>query len=156
MGLSSLAYRTLARPSGMFHLTALGLLVGIFWVSLYSGGLQSPFLFLLGLLVLLAYQLQVNWQGVITLFMAVDDEETSIKAIAFLQRLIRLARLPENTEIQVEVGPFDEVLAAAPAADLNLFGLAPEQDVSLAHEIVDVVQASCLFVRDSGDESALA
>ncbi len=56
MGLSSLAYRTLARPSGMFHLTALGLLVGIFWVSLYSGGLQSPFLFLLGLLVLLAYR----------------------------------------------------------------------------------------------------
>ena len=30
--------------------------MGILWVSLFSGGLQSPFLFLLGLLVLLAYR----------------------------------------------------------------------------------------------------
>jgi hypothetical protein len=110
----------------------------------------------LDLLVLLAYQLQVNWQGVITLRMAVDDEATREKAVVFLQRLIRLARLPESTEIWVEVGPFEEVLAAAPAADLNLFGLAPEQDVTLASQIVDIVEASCLFVRDSGNESALA
>jgi two-component sensor histidine kinase len=54
-GLSALLYRYFAQQPAVFNIIALGFLAGIFWVSLYSGGLQSPFLFVLGLLVLLAY-----------------------------------------------------------------------------------------------------
>ncbi|MEJ2585935.1 MAG: sensor histidine kinase [Robiginitalea sp.] len=56
MGINSMLYRTSFRQPLVFHLVGAGFLLGILGVSLYSGGLQSPFLFLLGLLVLLAYR----------------------------------------------------------------------------------------------------
>ena len=54
-GLSAVLYRTAPQQSLVLNIIAIGFLTGILWVSLYSGGLQSPFLFVLGLLVLLAY-----------------------------------------------------------------------------------------------------
>jgi len=56
MGISALLYRSPIRHPFVFHVVALGFLTGILWVSLFSGGLLSPFLFILGLLVLLAYR----------------------------------------------------------------------------------------------------
>ena len=56
MGLSALLYRSPLRHPIVFHMVAVGFLLGVLWASLYSGGLQSPVLFLLGLLVLLAYR----------------------------------------------------------------------------------------------------
>lgn len=56
MGISALLYRSSYRHPVVSHLVALGFLLGILWVSLLSGGLESPFLFMLGLLVLLAYR----------------------------------------------------------------------------------------------------
>ena len=54
-GLSALIYRSSGQQPVVLNIIAVGFLAGILWVSLYSGGLQSPFLFVLGLLVLLAY-----------------------------------------------------------------------------------------------------
>jgi two-component sensor histidine kinase len=54
-GLSTVLYRTASKQPLVFNIIAVGFLSGILWVSLYSGGLQSPFLFVLGLLVVLAY-----------------------------------------------------------------------------------------------------
>ena len=54
-GLSAVLYRTAPQQSLVLNIIAIGFLTGILWVSLYSGGLQSPFLFVLGLLVVLAY-----------------------------------------------------------------------------------------------------
>lgn len=56
MGISALLRRSSLRHPILFHLVALGFLLGVLWSSLFSGGLQSPMLFLLGLLVLLAYR----------------------------------------------------------------------------------------------------
>jgi two-component sensor histidine kinase len=56
MGISALLYRSTYRHPVISHLVALGFLLGVLGVSLLSGGLQSPFLFVLGLLVLLAYK----------------------------------------------------------------------------------------------------
>jgi len=56
MGISALLYRSSVRHPVVFHMLALVFLFGVLWVSLFSGGLQSPFLFVLGLLVLLAYR----------------------------------------------------------------------------------------------------
>jgi hypothetical protein len=43
-----------------------------------------------------------------------------------------------------------------PSADINLFGLPNDSNPKFLNEVIDIVGASCLFVRDSGDESALA
>jgi hypothetical protein len=110
----------------------------------------------LDLSVLLAYQLARNWRGRITLCMAVDDGQTTTKAQDYLQELITLARLPASTRAQVIEAPFHDALRQVPSADINFFGLPNEFRLDFLQEIIDIANASCLFVRDSGDESALA
>jgi hypothetical protein len=110
----------------------------------------------LDLALLLAYQLAQNWQGRITLCMAVPDEETKTKANRFLARLVSLARLPKDTEIVVTLLSFKEAVAQAPRADLDIFGLSREPDMQFVQNLTKLVNGSCVFVRDSGDESALA
>jgi amino acid transporter len=106
--------------------------------------------------VLLAYQLATNWRGQITLCMAVDDGETAIKAHDYLHELITLARLPGHTQVRVIEGPFHDAVRQGPSADINFFGLPDNFRLDFLREVIDIVDASCLFVRDSGDESALA
>ncbi len=110
----------------------------------------------LDLAILLAYQLAQNWHGRITLCMAVPDEETGEKATNFLTELISLTRLPDKTEVAVLVAPFLEALSRTAPADLSIFGLSKEPDLTFVKNLVQRMNGSCLFVRDSGDESALA
>jgi len=110
----------------------------------------------LDLALLLAYQLAQNWQGRITLCMAVPDEETKAKANEFLVRLISLARLPKDTEIAISISAFMDAVAQALRADLDIFGLSREPDMQFVQNLTKLVNGSCVFVRDSGDESALA
>jgi hypothetical protein len=54
------------------------------------------------------------------------------------------------------VGEFWEALPQAPAADLSILGLQSHPDLDFVEKAVKIIDASCIFVRDSGDESALA
>ncbi len=108
------------------------------------------------LALLLAYQLSRNWNGRITLCMAVPDEETQTKAEKFLQELISLARMPRNTGYAVLVSPFMESLSKMQRADLSIFGLDHDPDLTFVQSLAGKVKGSSVFVRDSGDESALA
>lgn len=108
------------------------------------------------LAVLLAYQLAQNWDGRIRLCMAVKDEETAVKARTYLAQMISLARLPASTEMDVLTIPFEEALVQTPSADLSIFGLPINPDLAFSQKIARLVNASCVFVRDSGEESALA
>lgn len=110
----------------------------------------------LDLALLLAYQLEQNWNGFITLHMAVPDEETAEKAAAFLSELISLARLPKNTNYAVAIMPFTDALEQTPLADLTIFGLSHNPDLAFVQKLSRELRGSCVFVRDSGDESALA
>ena len=110
----------------------------------------------LDLAVLLAYQLMRNWHGRINLCMAVLDEVTKAQAEQFLNELIRLARLPDNTQVSLFVGQFWAALPQAPRADLSIFGLQQKPNLAFVEKVVSLIEASCIFVRDSGDESALA
>ncbi|MEM7115830.1 MAG: amino acid permease [Chloroflexota bacterium] len=111
----------------------------------------------LDLAILLAYQLARNWEGQITLCMAVSDEETQAKAQTFLEELIDLTRLPKETEIVVKVAPFIDAVVEVPRADLSIFGLSKQQpDMVFVQNLTQQINGSCIFVRDSGDESALA
>lgn len=108
------------------------------------------------LAILLAYQLARNWNGRITLHMAVPASQTKPKAEHFLSKLVSLARLPKETEIAVSVCSFESALEQAPPADLTIFGLSREPDLAFVQKVAQQVDGSSVFVRDSGDESALA
>jgi amino acid transporter len=108
------------------------------------------------LALLLAYQLTKNWSGKINLCMAVANEEDVLPANGFLQEIVDLARLPKNSEVTVVNAPFAEALNQVQRADLAIFGLPNPAQLTFCQKIVEVVDGSCLFVRDSGEESALA
>lgn len=110
----------------------------------------------LDLTVLLAYQIHRNWRGPLRLLMACPDPEEEERAETFLERLIDDARLPDETETWVTAEPFERVVPHAPRADLNVFGLARQVDRDMLRRLVQQTGSSCLFVRDSGRESALA
>ena len=54
-------------------------------------------------------------------------------------------------------GEFKKVLGTAPRADINIFGLSADEKVPLdfIKEVSEGVKSSCVFVIDSGYESAL-
>ncbi|MCP5100063.1 MAG: Na-K-Cl cotransporter [Chloroflexi bacterium] len=110
----------------------------------------------LDLAILLAYQFAQNWNGRINLCMAVADETTEIKATRFLIDLISLSRLSSSTKVIVLQSEFMPSLTKVPRADLSIFGLPKPSDLTFCRRIVDIVDSSCVFVRDSGNESALA
>ncbi|RMG71236.1 MAG: Na-K-Cl cotransporter [Chloroflexi bacterium] len=111
----------------------------------------------LDLSLLLAYQIARNWNADINLITVISDPDQRANGEAFLQSLITLGRMPKNTHAIVEVGDFNDYLTCAPRADLHIFGI-DRQRVSLAfvQRMVEQTRASCLFVQDSGQESALA
>ncbi len=108
------------------------------------------------LALLVAYQLARNWDGRINLCMAVEDEATQARAITYLEELVSLTRLPSTTQTEVFVLSFPQAIEAAPAADLNILGLANEPDLQFIQHQTTIIDTSCVFVRDSGEESALA
>ena len=61
-----------------------------------------------------------------------------------------------GTQAFVEVNTLDKYLPDAPRADLNVFGLPPKNRVKFIRRMLQKTNASCIFVRDSGHESALA
>lgn len=109
----------------------------------------------LDLSILVAYKLKKNWVANIRLVTVVDNHEQEKQAQNFMSELIDLARLPK-TEIMIHVGNFNNYIADAPSADLNIFGLAPKPDFDFMEKMVNSVHTTCLFIRDSGQENILA
>ncbi len=107
------------------------------------------------LAILLAYKLQQNWDGRIRLLTVVGSLEQKPQVTAELRRLMDLARIP-RAEVYAIVGTFHEAVADAPQADVAIFGLPSEADFDWTERMVDETRSSCLFVRGSGSESALA
>lgn len=108
------------------------------------------------LAILMAIQLNRNWDGELNFITVVKDETEAEKARAAHERLIDRARLPATTETVTLVGNFKEVLSIAPEADLNVFGISNQLGGDTMHELADAVNTSCLFVKDSGGESMVA
>ena len=109
----------------------------------------------LDLSTLIAYKLMKNWQAKIRLVMVIANESERENAENFMQQLISLARLPE-TLTEVFVGNFRAILADAPRADLNIFGMDADLRFEFVEEMTQATNSSCLFVKDSGHESILA
>jgi amino acid transporter len=116
-------------------------------------GLRLPNL---DLSLLLAYQLARNWHGQINLVTVVADESERGNAEHYLRQLMDLGRMPSGTKPIVATGSLDTFLECAPQADVNIFGLQEQINLALMQQLMTQTEASCIFVRDSGYESALA
>ncbi|MGI8576161.1 MAG: amino acid permease [Egibacteraceae bacterium] len=109
----------------------------------------------LDLMLLIALKLQRNWNAELRLIMVVRDAANEADARSFLEDLVRLARV-HAARIVVGSGRFADFIADAPQDDVSIFGLGEQPQVAALRELMDHTGSSCLFVRDSGTESALA
>ncbi|RMF01867.1 MAG: Na-K-Cl cotransporter [Chloroflexi bacterium] len=110
----------------------------------------------LDLALLLAYKLARNWQGRINLITIVSDPNEVANGEKFLADLTDIGRMPRTTQTFVRAGTFTEWLPQMPQADLNIFGLQQKINLQFVNNMVTATDSSCIFVRDSGEESALA
>jgi len=107
------------------------------------------------LAILIALQLQLNWEGKIHLITASSNSKDKRRLYHFLERLSDQARLPSMTEFHVLIGEFKESVQKAPAADINIFGLGEKLPFDFMRQAPELTKSSCLFIKDSGFESAL-
>lgn len=105
--------------------------------------------------LLIALQLQRAWGADLRLVMVVEDPDDQPEAEDFLHDLVRVARV-HGAEPTVLPGSYTDALRAAPQADLSVFGIPAEPHREVLSAAVERTGSSCLFVRDSGAESALA
>ncbi|MFU8806874.1 MAG: hypothetical protein ACNA8W_23910, partial [Bradymonadaceae bacterium] len=110
----------------------------------------------LDLSLLLGYQIWRNWQGEIRLLTICSDPLEIHHAEVYLRKLIDDARLPRDAQCWVEQGGLVNKVSEAPRADLQIFGMPDNVDLAFMRRMVQMTGSSCLFVRDSGRESALA
>jgi amino acid transporter len=109
----------------------------------------------LDLSLLLAYQVARNWKGNIQLTTVISEEKNRPPAENYLKQLIRLGRMPQSTQTIVHVGTLDEYLPHASMTDLQIFGLPEWIDLNFVKKMVAETKSTCIFVHDSGHESAL-
>jgi predicted SnoaL-like aldol condensation-catalyzing enzyme len=114
---------------------------------------QSPNI---NLAILVALQLEGNWQGTVRLIQAVDKDQEREEARAYLSKLKNLMRMSPEGDTEIMVGHFMDCLKNAPPADINIFGMGEDPDIAMIHEVAKAVQTPILFLRDSKHESALA
>ncbi|TRZ93749.1 hypothetical protein D4R78_07560 [bacterium] len=107
------------------------------------------------LAVLIGLQLERNWEGKLRIIQVVNDDSEKQEAQSYLNKLKKLMRLSNETEIAVISGSFEESLLDAPLADINIFGVSKELNTSLMREISDKTKTSVLFLQDSPQESAV-
>ena len=109
----------------------------------------------LDLPVLLAFLVTRRRSGRVRLATVLREGSSRSDAGRFLADVIELGRLPDTTA-HVLGGPLDDRLRDAPPADLHVFGLPQRIDLGRLQSIRGAAGAPCLFVADSGQESAMA
>jgi len=97
------------------------------------------------LAVLITLQLQLNWNGKLNLITATPDKQDNKRMYNFLEHLSDQARLPSITEFHVLNGEFKDATQEAPAADINIFGLAGELQLDIIREVPELINTSCLL-----------
>ena len=109
----------------------------------------------LDLPVLVAYLVAQAWDASLCLHTVVRDPADRHGADSFLRALVDQARLPAGTAVQVSEGDFHAAVEASEAS-LAVLGLSPVATLASLHAVRDRAGCPCLFLLDSGQESALA
>ncbi len=108
------------------------------------------------LAMLVTLQLQMNWEGKINLITVSENKNDEKRLYDFLLNLNEQVRLPSMTDFYVLTGSFQETINDAPRGDINIFGLAQKKiPFEFIRKVTELTRSSCIFVKDSGYESAL-
>lgn len=107
------------------------------------------------LTVLIALQLQLNWDGKINLVTVAEREDDVARLNKFLNRLSDQTRLPALSEFHVLVGDYKTALENAPRADINILGIGDKIPFEMMRKTTVLTKSSCLFVKDNGNVSAI-
>jgi len=110
----------------------------------------------LNLNLLTGYRLLRRWNAHVRVLTCIRDEADRERAARFLDELCDLARYPADVERIVHVGAFEDELRAAPLPDVTVIGVSPSPDPHAMRRWVQSARSACIFVHDSGRESALA
>jgi len=110
----------------------------------------------INLAILIALQLEKNWEGKVRILQAIREGEDVEEARSYLERMKTLVRLPLDAEANVLVGEFKEILSQSPPTDINILGMPDEPDFPMMREVFRSMNTSVLFLRDSKQESAMA
>ncbi len=105
--------------------------------------------------LLLGYILREAWSGELRIVCVVANESERENAERFVRRVTDLARIT-RVDVIVRVGTLEEEVPRVPTADLDIFGMSGDPDFAFARHVLETTASSCLFVRDSGQENALA
>ncbi|PIW69562.1 MAG: Na-K-Cl cotransporter [Ignavibacteriales bacterium CG12_big_fil_rev_8_21_14_0_65_30_8] len=108
------------------------------------------------LAILITLQIQRNWEGKINLISVANDKSEIRRINIFLERLSDQARLPSMTELFVLTGSFKETLKTAPLADINILGFSGTSELEFMRNATNITKTSCVFINESGEESAFA
>lgn len=106
--------------------------------------------------LLVSNQLKKNWGAEVNIICVINDQNEMANAAKFIDTLLDFTRMAEKTKPVVVQDKFFEYLPKAPRADVNIFGISHETTKDAINSIVKTSQTSCLFVMDSGKESAMA
>ena len=129
------------------------------WIRASSDGWNTDSAFRknnLDLILLMGYRLSLRWKAELHLVTVISDEANKENALKFLQEVQELARIPAMHSCQVFVGSFITQRKNAPLTDLQIMGLQAQPNFVFMRKMISTSRSSCLFVADSGRESARA
>ena len=110
----------------------------------------------LNLTMLMALRLYRSWQGSLHLITVVTSTEDVKQAQQYIEKLRDLCRIPNQAKTFVLVGKFEDCITQAPQSDMNFIGLPQKPNFAFVYHMLDLTGSSCLFFRDSGNESVIA
>ncbi len=110
----------------------------------------------LNLTMLMALRLYRSWQGSLNLITVVSSTEEVKVAQQYIEELRDLCRVPNQAKTFVLVGDLESCITQAPQSDVDFIGLSKEPNFDFVCRMVELTGSSCLFFRDSGNESAIA
>lgn len=110
----------------------------------------------LDLTLLMGLRLFHSWGATLRVITVVGDEADQESAKRFLDEVCDIARMPTACERVVLVGDFDAACRQAPQSDLDILGMQATPDFAWMNRMIDNTRSDCLFVSDSGRESARA
>ena len=110
----------------------------------------------INLALLSALRLQRSWEAELNIISVVENDAQVVSTRHELAELRDLCRINQSARDHVLVGTVESNLAQVQQADVAIFGLPNTPDLNLLADIVERSRATCIFARDSGQESALA
>lgn len=126
------------------------------WISDQSPSWQLSFTMAnIDITVLIAYQIMKNWRAKLRIISVIKNEKNISVATEYIDNLVEVCRIKNNTEIIVRHGNFYQEISKIDSANVNLFGMPKNFDKELANKIKRKVKDSCFFIQGSGSESAI-